>query len=198
MTQNPAPKTHDFTIRGLLPNECDLMAEHLVRQMADSGVNGNLIFNPYEPGDSPSAPALADKRRLRWVKELTEPGWSRAVGAFSGSQLIGHVELDGVPIESGAHRGVLSIGIEPAFRGQGVGKAMSHAALEWARDESPLQWIDLYVFAHNKAARALYRSLGFEEAGSTRDRFRVADQIIDDIHMTLYLKHYRHAKGQSK
>ena len=59
--------------------------------------------------------------------------------------------------------------------------------MQWCRDATDLAWIDLGVFAHNEAARALYRKVGFVELGTTRDRFRVDGTSIDDIHMTLAL-----------
>jgi RimJ/RimL family protein N-acetyltransferase len=41
------------------------------------------------------------------------------------------------------------------------------------------------VFGHNAAALALYRDLGFEEAGTVTDRFRIDGRSIDDVIMTL-------------
>jgi len=48
-------------------------------------------------------------------------------------------------------------------------------------------WIDLGVFAHNEAARALYKSVGFVEVGTVKDQFRVDGVSIDDVSMTLAL-----------
>jgi RimJ/RimL family protein N-acetyltransferase len=59
------------------------------------------------------------------------------------------------------------------------------AAIGFSRDAESLRWLDLRVFAHNARARALYRSLGFEEVGTLRDRFRIGEVSIDDVIMTL-------------
>lgn len=50
--------------------------------------------------------------------------------------------------------------------------------------ERELAWMDLGEFAHNAPARALYAKLGFVEVGTTRDRFRIDGQEIEDIAMT--------------
>jgi RimJ/RimL family protein N-acetyltransferase len=62
-----------------------------------------------------------------------------------------------------------------------------NTAIEFAHDSRILMWIDLRVFAHNTAAHALYRSLGFVEIGTVPDRFRIEGESIDDILMTLRL-----------
>ena len=51
-----------------------------------------------------------------------------------------------------------------------------------------LHWVDLRVFANNHAARSLYRSLGFEEVGLLRDRFRIQGVSIDDVLMSRSLR----------
>jgi RimJ/RimL family protein N-acetyltransferase len=58
-------------------------------------------------------------------------------------------------------------------------------SIDFARGVVTLSWIDLRVFAHNAAGRALYRNLGFSEVGTLVDRFRIDGQIIDDVIMTL-------------
>jgi ribosomal protein S18 acetylase RimI-like enzyme len=78
------------------------------------------------------------------------------------------------------------MGIERAHRGQGHGRGLLAAAIAWAR-EAGLAWLDLGVFAHNPRARALYRSVGFVEVGTTRDRYRVDGRQIDDVAMALRL-----------
>lgn len=60
-------------------------------------------------------------------------------------------------------------------------------AIGFAAGAKPLAWIDLSVFAHNMAARHLYRRTGFVEIGTRRDRFRIGGQPVDDILMTLEL-----------
>jgi ribosomal protein S18 acetylase RimI-like enzyme len=81
---------------------------------------------------------------------------------------------------------MLGMGVERGARGNGLGRALLAAAIAWART-AELAWLDLGVFAHNERARALYRTVGFVEVGTTRDRFRVDGVVIDDVAMVLAL-----------
>lgn len=58
-------------------------------------------------------------------------------------------------------------------------------AIAFAREASPIDWLDLRVFAHNAPARRLYCRLGFVEIGTKVDCFRVGADSIDDVFMTL-------------
>ncbi len=60
-------------------------------------------------------------------------------------------------------------------------------AIEWARNESQIEWIDLGVFEENLAAQALYEREGFIELGRTPDLFRVDGHQIDDISMSVFV-----------
>jgi len=51
-----------------------------------------------------------------------------------------------------------------------------------------IEWIDLYVFAHNQPAIELYSKAGFVKVGRVVDLFRIKGQKIEDIHMTLKLR----------
>ena len=79
----------------------------------------------------------------------------------------------------------MGIGIERAFRGQGLGRKLMETAIEFARETPSIEWVDLRVFSHNLNARALYQALGFVEVGVVRDRVRIEGESIDDVMMTL-------------
>jgi ribosomal protein S18 acetylase RimI-like enzyme len=81
----------------------------------------------------------------------------------------------------------MAMGIERDFRGQGWGGRLLQTALDWARAETTLAWVDLGVFEHNAPARALYRKFGFKEVGRREDLFRVHGVRITDIQMVLEL-----------
>jgi len=123
-----------------------------------------------------------------WQAPVTTVGWERAWIVETDARIIGHADLKSPKLSSSLHRAVFAIGLEREARGQGFGRDLSALALEWARDERLIEWVDLYVFSHNRRARALYRALGFTEVATVRDRFRVNGERIDDIHMTLRLQ----------
>jgi len=58
-------------------------------------------------------------------------------------------------------------------------------AIEWARRQPTIVWIDLNVFSDNPGARALYERHGFQVQRRTPDRFRIDGISLDDTAMAL-------------
>ncbi len=50
-----------------------------------------------------------------------------------------------------------------------------------------LAWLDLWIFAHNAPAWALYHKIGFIEVGRLPDQFRIGQMSITDVAMVLQL-----------
>lgn len=73
-------------------------------------------------------------------------------------------------------------------KSQGWGLRLITEALSWARQCPTIEWIDLYVFVHNKPAIDLYTKVGFLEVGRVADMFRVKGQKIEDIQMVINLR----------
>lgn len=107
---------------------------------------------------------------------------------FDNEQIVGHIEIIGHHMPIFKHRVKLGMGLEQNYRGQGFGKKLMQAAIEWAKQQESLYWIDLNVFAHNEAAINLYKSFNFTEVGRVPDRIRVKETKIEDLHLTLNLK----------
>ena len=126
----------------------------------------------------------------RWSRSLLEPLWGRAwlLCSESPRRILGHIELVGGRVPAELHRAVLAMGMLREVTGRGHGRRLIEVAVQFARDEANLSWIDLGVFVNNEPARKLYTRMGFVEVGTRRDAFRVEGVIVDDIHMTLALR----------
>jgi ribosomal protein S18 acetylase RimI-like enzyme len=73
------------------------------------------------------------------------------------------------------------------WRGRGIGTALMGAAIEWARSAG-LHKLSLSVFAHNTAAIAVYRKVGFVEEGRRVKQYRRSSgELWDAIDMGLLL-----------
>ena len=164
--------------------DADAFAAHFERHRRESGRDGRH-FMPFAP-DDPDGPKGFPLESLE--RPLDALAWRRAWIAREGAEIVGSVDLAGPPIRAVSHRCRLAMGVEAAWRGQGVGRRLLDVALDFARATPGLDHVDLGVFAHNDAALALYRSAGFEEIGRRRDAFRVGGQSIDDIEMTYDLR----------
>ncbi len=87
-----------------------------------------------------------------------------------------------------AHVVRLEICIYIGFWQQGYGRALLEELINWARSKSDVHKIELLVRCENKAAIALYNSLGFAEEGRLKNRVRLRDgRFIDDISMGLFV-----------
>lgn len=160
-----------------------LFDQHFARHRAESGRDG-FHFMPFAPDDDEGPRGLDAK-----LFELTldTPGWQRwwVARTSHNGDIVGHVDLKGNHLKTGMHRCELGIGIEHAYRGQGMGRRLMQTAIDFARSAPTLKWLDLRVFADNKNARLLYTKLGFAELGVVVDRFQIDGVSIDDVLMTL-------------
>jgi len=172
-----------ITITALNQSNLPALLAHLRRHFAESGDNG-FHFMPFAP-DDPIGPNGVDIDKtalpigmLQWQR------WFIAIDSKTGN-VCGHVDLKADGLRTGIHRCALGIGIEAAYRGIGLGKALMNTAIDFVRNEDSIEWLDLMVFGHNKNAQALYKSCGFTEIGTVIDRFRIGELKIDDVMMTL-------------
>ena len=174
-----------YTVRPYAGQDKDDFLGHYRRSWDESG-NGEPHFNPFIPGD-PEAFRLPKLENLDLA--VGEENWLRYWLAIHEEQgIVGHVDLKGPQLKVQMHRCLLGIGIENGHRGRGLGRRLMQAAIDFARAEPGLEWVDLSVFAHNTGARALYRNLGFAELGQVEDKFRIRDDSITDVIMALDLR----------
>jgi RimJ/RimL family protein N-acetyltransferase len=134
-----------------------------------------------------------DVTRTRFLAGVTEPGHLSLVAAVSEpvvsepdgtERVIGHLHLGVAPY------GVADLGmqIRAEWRGQGVGRALMTAAVEWARAQPGVHKISLQVWPHNEAALGLYRSAGFEQEGYLHRHYRRrSGELWDAVIMGLAL-----------
>lgn len=91
------------------------------------------------------------------------------------------------------HIAHIGLSVHPEFQELGLGRAVMHGLLEWARtirDPSmpDISRVDLAVFADNVRAVRLYESLGFVREGVRRNFIRYEDgRYEDDLIMALLL-----------
>ena len=85
-----------------------------------------------------------------------------------------------------SHVGCLGIGIKADYRGIGIGTQIMQALTEESR-KTGLKVLVLDAFATNKTAHALYRKMGFQEAGRIPKAICRHGKYVDLIRMTLEL-----------
>ncbi|MBC7714924.1 MAG: N-acetyltransferase [Rhizobacter sp.] len=173
-------------IRPALSTDITEIIEHDKRHMKEPGFNGSLS-HPFLPDHKFDWDSRKTEKLLSWSRPITEEGWSRSFILTEGEKVVGHIHLKNL-FHGTLHRAQLGMGLEMCVRGQGFGKKLLMMAIDWAKSEETLYWIDLTVLDHNLPAKKLYKSCGFEECFTWKDRLRVGPHIIDDTVMMLKLK----------
>jgi RimJ/RimL family protein N-acetyltransferase len=103
--------------------------------------------------------------------------------AIAGGAPVGSLHIDA----SRHGFGEIGMAVAREWRGRGVGSALLAAGIDWARARG-LHKLSLSVFAHNAAAIALYRKLGFVDEGRRVKHYRRASgELWDTLEMGLLL-----------
>lgn len=167
----------ELTIRTAHVDDASVLAA-AEREIA--AVPGQLVSRPEE---------LVDERFAQKIAALGRADNGRFLVAEVEGAIVGHGLLDPLPLAAVRHVVHLTLAVHPGWQGQGVGRALLEALIEWARAAPAVSKIELHVRAPNERARALYRAVGFVEAGRWRRRVEVAPgEYVDDISMDLLVK----------
>jgi RimJ/RimL family protein N-acetyltransferase len=114
----------------------------------------------------------------------------RYIVAINANDLVvGHALLEPMSMARLKHVFRLTIVVHPGNTDRGVGRALMNALLDWAKDDSRVEKIELNVRATNARAIHLYRSCGFVEEGRLVKRIKLEDgSFIDDVMMAWFAK----------
>lgn len=109
-------------------------------------------------------------------------------GAFLNGQLVGTLGLRRWERQKQRHKGyiwIFFVGAEA--RGNGIGRCLLNAGIQYARQLPELAQVQLSVTAGSPSARSLYVSFGFEPFGLERKALKMHDTFIDLDLMALHL-----------
>lgn len=109
------------------------------------------------------------------------------VAVNKDQEIVGEIDITVKHLVRVRHNGFLTMGIIPAYQNLGLGSALMHEALIWAKDEK-LERIELSVFKSNQTAQALYRKFGFAVEGTRKNYIKNSKSSYDDdIIMAAYI-----------
>ena len=110
------------------------------------------------------------------------------VGAFDGARLVGLAAWHREEMRKLHHKGfVWGVFVAATHRGRGLGRLLVEAVIAHARRAHGIRQLNLTAYAANKAAVALYESLGFVTYGREPAAICVDGMLHDDVHMSLRL-----------
>ncbi len=111
-----------------------------------------------------------DEQQARELWMLAPPG--RTVVAEDGDgTVLGTAKMHANHGGPAAHVATASFMVDPAYGGQGVGRALGEHALEWARSAGYRAMQFNAVVETNAGAVKLWRSLGFEVLATVPEAF---------------------------
>ena len=184
MEEGVAPVIHSVA-----PADLPALFVYLDDHLQDNGRGGVPLFQPMARADSRFP---TDKRAAFAIglhAEVGAPGWRRAWMALDADGAIcGHVDLRARLERASGHRCLLGMGIRRDWRRQGLGARLMACALDWARAQQTLAWVDLEVLSANQPARRLYERCGFTVAGELPDLFRIDGEQHGYVYMTQRLR----------
>lgn len=88
-----------------------------------------------------------------------------------------------------SHLGVFGMSLVSAYRNKGIGKEMLSSLIDWAKEASGVEKIDLEVHSKNTHGIELYKKMGFQVEGLRKKAVKFSEGNYDDIlEMSLFVK----------
>jgi len=103
----------------------------------------------------------------QYREEISAPTRFFVVAVDESSQIIGYA---GVFAPGGAEADILTVGVVPQHRGQGVARALMARITKWALDQGSIAMM-LEVKTDNVEAISLYESLGYSKLNLRKGYF---------------------------
>lgn len=143
-------------------------------------VPGFLVSRPFE---------IVDEKFTAKIQALTDnPRGKYLVAEYDGKP-VGHGMLDPLSLQAICHIVHLTLVVHPGWQGKGIGKVILRALIDWAKQASAVEKIELHVRSANTNAQALYRKMGFLDEGRWTRRIKINQgEYLDDILMGLWVK----------
>ena len=167
-------------------NDLDALTEWIARLAQRSEVEANLW-----PLSQEEASQWAGGQLYRWFR-----GASFFCLAEHEREIVGEVEIIRQPAFQ-SHVGVLSLGVLPSYRGEGIGRLLLEEGMRRA-PEGGMTMIQLSVFSCNQRAFQLYQSCEFHEVGRISGAVRRQDEKWDEILMVKRLENEQHMANKEE
>lgn len=163
---------HGLVIRPLHPDDI----HDLYEMITDPRVINTLIY----------VPSMEFPDEEAWIQNK-KPGSHRFVAELNG-KVVGSVGISQNLRARLTHSGGFGLMVHADYWGQGVGSALTAAALDLADNWLGLMRVDLEVFAENSAAIHIYEKFGFVIEGTRRIAMFGGDGRFHDEHVMARLR----------
>ena len=108
--------------------------------------------------------------------------------AVLDGHVIGMIALEAQPLRALQHIRHVSLVVEPRYRRRGIGRELLRQALEWARETSDVEKLEVRVRETNAAALRLAGQLAFVEEGRLKRHVGLpSGRRLDDLELALFV-----------
>ena len=167
-----------IAVREATPGDAAALLNHLKALAAEPGIN-----IPLAPDEITTT--LDQEKSL--LAEIAASPRAIMLVAQADGRLVGELSLKAISSRRAVqHVATLGMSVAAAWRGKGVGRALMTDALAWA-PSADIKRIELYVYARNAPAIALYERFGFAVEGRRKSFIREGDVFLDDLVMARLL-----------
>jgi len=122
----------------------------------------------------------------RYLKAIRRWEHAAVFVAEADGQVVGRLSVSRDQHPASRHVADLGLMVAAERRGQGIGRGLLEAAVDWARAAGVTK-LELHVFPWNEPALRLYERFGFEREGVRRGHYRRAGEEVDAILMAYRL-----------
>jgi len=122
----------------------------------------------------------------RYLKAIRRWEHAAVFVAEVDGQIVGRLSVSRDQHPASRHVADLGLMVAAERRGQGIGRALLEAAVDWARAAGVTK-LELHVFPWNEPAIRLYERFGFEREGVRRGHYRRGGEEVDAILMAYRL-----------
>ena len=168
----------------------DAYFEHLAKLLTErNGVNGFPHFTPRLV--VPEKISFLEKFKSELGKPISERNNQAFIAFDDNKKVLAHCVLQYHGIESIKHRRHINgFGVCPEHTGKGIAKKILKEVVSLCK-KIDVEYLDLELFATNLPAFELYKKVGFEQTGYTKDIARIGDLSLDDISMSLKISEFK-------
>lgn len=163
-----------ITIRQAGPSDAEALLAYTKKLLSEEGHNA-----PFSPGEFQRD--LAEQEAI--LDKILQEDNSVQFLAMHNQTIVGELSCRGFDRQPLQHGTVLSMSVDFGYRSIGVGSLLMNRAVQWAKENPLIKRVELYTFATNSIAQALYHKFGFIEEGRRREFVRFGDQYVDDLVM---------------
>ena len=163
-----------ISVREATPSDAAALLAHLKALVAEPGIN--IPLRPEEVTTT-----LDQEKAL--LADIAESANAIMLVAEAEGAIVGELSLRAIsPRRAVKHVATLGMSVSQAWRGKGVGSALMTDVIAWA-PSAGIKRIELYVYARNAPAIALYEKFGFAIEGRRKGFIREGDEYLDDLVM---------------